>query len=81
VLRTPAPLIGALGGTPVEALYAGLQPTFVGLDQINVRLLRSLAGRGEVEVVVEVDGKPANPVHMNINSGVPIARTDARRSN
>lgn len=55
-----------IGGTEVEALYAGPQLQHPGLDQINLRLPRALAGRGEVEVAVRVDGSAANPVNLNI---------------
>ncbi|MEK7833481.1 MAG: hypothetical protein AAB401_20490, partial [Acidobacteriota bacterium] len=46
-----------IAGIPVEVLYAGAQGDFVGLDQINLRLPQSLAGRGEVNVVLMVDVK------------------------
>jgi uncharacterized protein (TIGR03437 family) len=49
-----------------EVLFAGAAPGFVGLDQSNVRLPRSLAGRGEVDVVMTVDGKAANTVKVVI---------------
>jgi uncharacterized protein (TIGR03437 family) len=55
-----------VGGEPAEVLYAGLQLRYPGLDQLNVRLPRSLAGRGEVEVLLEVDGKAANPVTVSV---------------
>ncbi|MGE0127072.1 MAG: choice-of-anchor D domain-containing protein [Blastocatellales bacterium] len=55
-----------IGGVNSEVLFAGAQGDFVGLDQMNVRLARSLAGRGEVDVVVIVDGKPANTVRINV---------------
>ncbi|MGH9839447.1 MAG: SBBP repeat-containing protein [Blastocatellia bacterium] len=55
-----------IGGVEVPLLYAGLQPTLTGVDQINVRLPRSLAGKGEVDVVVTVDGKMANTANVNI---------------
>lgn len=55
-----------IGGIDAEVLYAGAQPSFAGLDQINVRLPGTLAGRGEVEVIVTVDGKAANPVTVSI---------------
>jgi uncharacterized protein (TIGR03437 family) len=42
------------------------QGDFAGLDQINLRIPRSLVGRGEVEVVVSVDGQTANPARINI---------------
>jgi uncharacterized protein (TIGR03437 family) len=55
-----------IGGEVSEVLYAGPQVSFVGLDQANVRIPRSLAGRGEVNVVFTVDGKTANTVTINI---------------
>ncbi|MDQ3013791.1 MAG: hypothetical protein M3X11_24190, partial [Acidobacteriota bacterium] len=55
-----------IGGTNAEVLYAGPQGDFVGLDQSNVRIPRSLKGRGEVDVVMTVDGKTANTVKINI---------------
>lgn len=55
-----------VGGTTVETLYAGAQGGFVGLDQINVPLPRSLAGRGDVDIEITVDGKVANTVKVNI---------------
>ncbi|MGH9671628.1 MAG: hypothetical protein ACRD44_00470, partial [Bryobacteraceae bacterium] len=39
---------------------------FAGLDQVNLRLSASLAGRGEVDIVLTVDGKTANVVRVNI---------------
>jgi uncharacterized protein (TIGR03437 family) len=39
-----------IGGVNAEVLYAGAQGAFVGLDQLNLALLRALAGRGEVEI-------------------------------
>ncbi len=55
-----------IGGTDAEVLFAGLSPDFVGLDQCNVRLPRSLAGRGEIDVAMTVDGKTANMVKINV---------------
>jgi len=37
-----------------------------GLDQLNLIVPRSLAGRGEVDVVLTVDGRTANTVKVNI---------------
>ena len=37
-----------------------------GLDQVNLRVPRSLIGRGEVDVVLTVDGKIANTLRVNI---------------
>ena len=55
-----------IGGVNAEVQYAGAQPDFVGLDQINVLVPRSLIGRGEVDIVLTVDGKAANTVRVNI---------------
>lgn len=54
-----------IGGQPVEVLYAGAQGGLLGLDQINLRAPASLAGRGEVEIAVTVEGKPANPLRLS----------------
>jgi uncharacterized protein (TIGR03437 family) len=55
-----------IGGVSVEALYAGPQGDFVGLDQVNLLTPRSLIGRGEVDVTLRVDGRQANTVRINI---------------
>jgi uncharacterized protein (TIGR03437 family) len=54
------------GGVNAEVLFAGPQGDFVGLDQTNIRIPRSLAGRGEVDVVLTVEGKTANTLRVNI---------------
>jgi uncharacterized protein (TIGR03437 family) len=55
-----------IGGANSEVLFADAAPGFIGLDQVNSRLARSLIGRGEVDVVLTVDGKPANTVRISI---------------
>jgi uncharacterized protein (TIGR03437 family) len=55
-----------IGGVSAEAFYAGQQEDFVGLDQVNLLLPRSLIGRGEVDVNLMVDGRPANSVRINV---------------
>jgi uncharacterized protein (TIGR03437 family) len=55
-----------IGGANADVSFAGAQPAFVGLDQLNLAVPRSLAGRGAVDVVVRVDGKTANTVTINI---------------
>jgi uncharacterized protein (TIGR03437 family) len=54
-----------VGGVDCEVLFAGAQGGFVGLDQLNLRLPRSLAGRGETDVVVKVEEKAANTVKVS----------------
>ncbi len=41
-----------LGGNEVAPIFAGAQGTFVGLDQINVEIPRSMIGRGAVNLAV-----------------------------
>jgi uncharacterized protein (TIGR03437 family) len=55
-----------IGGENAEVLYAGPQGSYAGLDQVNVRLPRTLAGRGEVDVVLSVGGQTANTVRVRI---------------
>ena len=55
-----------IGGINADVLFAGAQGGFAGLDQINVRLPRNLAGRGEVDIILTVEGKVANVVRVNI---------------
>lgn len=61
-----AAVTASVGGVATEVIYAGVQGDFVGLDQANLRLPNSLAGRGEVEVGLTVDGIAANPVKVVI---------------
>jgi uncharacterized protein (TIGR03437 family) len=46
--------------------FAGAQGQFTGLDQFIALLPRSLAGRGEVDVVLTADGKSSNAVKIVI---------------
>ena len=50
--------------------YAGAQPSFQGLDQVNLTLPASLsgsgAGSGAGNVVLTFDGQTANPVIVDI---------------
>ena len=52
-----------INGQAQPVLFAGLQPVFLGLDQINTGPLpASFAGSGTVSVQVTVNGQAANPV-------------------
>ena len=55
-----------IGGVAVPALFAGPQGEYVGLDQINALLPKSLAGKGEVPVSAVVDGVTTNTVTVSI---------------
>jgi uncharacterized protein (TIGR03437 family) len=55
-----------MGGSDAEVLFAGPQGTFAGLDQMNVRIPRSLIGRGEIDLALTVGVKTANIVRVQI---------------
>ncbi len=55
-----------MGGIAAGIDYADRQPGYLGLDQVNIRVPRSLIGRGEVDLVLTVEGKPANAVRIHI---------------
>jgi uncharacterized protein (TIGR03437 family) len=56
-----------VGDVDIPTLYAGPQPDFTGLDQLNIGPLpRSLAGKGSVEVELTVNGVRANRVTITI---------------
>jgi len=58
--------IATIGGAYAEVIFAGASPGFVGLDQVNVRVPRSLAGRGEIDVLLTVEAQMANAARVNI---------------
>jgi uncharacterized protein (TIGR03437 family) len=54
-------------GIPVPFAGPVAQGEFDGLDQLNLGPLpRELSGRGEVEIVIAIDGKEANIVTVSI---------------
>ncbi len=57
-------VIVQIDGVNVQALYAGPAPGYAGVDQINLPTPRSLKGRGEVDVMLIVDGKTTNTVKL-----------------
>jgi len=59
-------VIATIGDEDAEVLYAGPAPGFAGLDQANVRIPRSLIGKGEVTILLTADNRSANAVTINI---------------
>lgn len=60
------PPSATVGGVTAPVTYAGEVMGFVGLDQTNIGPIpRSVAGRGNVDVVLNVDGKDSNRVTVN----------------
>jgi uncharacterized protein (TIGR03437 family) len=55
-----------VGGVAAPVLYAGPQGLSPGLDQVNVQLPASLAGKGNVNVQLTAGGVAANPVQVTI---------------
>jgi len=55
-----------IGGADALVSFAGAQGGFVGLDQANLLIPRSLIGRGAVVITFTADGQTANTVLMNI---------------
>jgi uncharacterized protein (TIGR03437 family) len=55
-----------IGGVDTRVSYAGPQGAYERLDQVNVLVPRGLIGRGEVDVVLTVDGQVANTVTVYI---------------
>jgi uncharacterized protein (TIGR03437 family) len=56
----------SVNGVAAQVLYARAQTQYAGLDQVDVVIPGSLAGAGEVPVVLTVDGQTANVVTVNI---------------
>ena len=55
-----------VGGINAPVVYAGPQGNFPGLDQVNVVLPASLAGKGNVNVQLTASGVAANPVQITV---------------
>jgi uncharacterized protein (TIGR03437 family) len=61
-----AGVTATIGGMNTSVEYAGAVSGLVGLDQANLRVPRSLVGRGQADIILTVDGKNANAVRVNI---------------
>lgn len=55
-----------IGGVTATVAYAGPQGEYAGLDQYNIVIPSSLAGRGRVPVVLTVGGYRSNPVYITV---------------
>lgn len=64
--RAPQALRATVGGLDVPITFAGKQGGLLGVDQVNLLLPSQLAGRGDAEIQLFVDGKAANPVRVQI---------------
>ncbi len=55
----------AVGPANTPITYAGAQPQYEGMDQVNLKIPTSLAGAGSVPITLLIDGLPANTVTVS----------------
>lgn len=65
-LRDASEVHVQIAGQDVPVLHSGPSADFPGLDEATVELPRSLAGLGQVDVVLTADGVSASPVPVHI---------------
>jgi uncharacterized protein (TIGR03437 family) len=65
-IRGAASVNVAVGDQNTQADWFGPQGEYPGLDQVNILLPRTLAGRGTVDVQLTADGTTANPVVISM---------------
>jgi uncharacterized protein (TIGR03437 family) len=61
-----AVVTATIGGATLPVDYAGAQGYFVGLDQVNVQLPASMAGAGDVPLILTVGGKQSNTARITL---------------
>jgi len=59
-------VVAHLAGQDEPVLFAGVQPSYDGLDQVNVALPRTLMGSGILDLTLSVDGWVSNSVQIAI---------------
>lgn len=64
--RTNPSVTVKIDGVEAAVVFSGAQGIYAGLDQFNVRIPASLAGRGRVAVVLTAGDKPSNTVFVTI---------------
>jgi uncharacterized protein (TIGR03437 family) len=67
----PEAVTATVGGVAAEVLGAVAQGQYPGLDQVNLKLPPGLSGRGEVEIVLTVEGRAANKVTVSVGGPPP----------
>jgi uncharacterized protein (TIGR03437 family) len=55
-----------IGGMDVTPSFFGAEGFYQGLEHVNLQIPQSLAGSGEVDMVLTLDGKTSNTVKLNI---------------
>jgi uncharacterized protein (TIGR03437 family) len=59
-----SPVTATIGGINATVLYSGPQGIYPGLDQVNLLMPSSLAGKGRVDVLLTAAGKPSSPISV-----------------
>ena len=62
----PGAVTARVDGVDVAVSYVGAQSQFIGLDQVNLLLPNSLAGKGDADIILTVDGEAANTTSVKI---------------
>ncbi|MGH9940447.1 MAG: FG-GAP-like repeat-containing protein [Blastocatellia bacterium] len=57
-----------IGGRGMRVLYAGPQGDFIGVDQINIEILRGFLQPGEHDVSLTINGRVANTVRISLGN-------------
>jgi uncharacterized protein (TIGR03437 family) len=65
-LRHGSAITASIGGVDAPVEFAGPQGSYEGLDQVNLRVPRELAGRGECDLIVAADGVATNTLRVLI---------------
>jgi uncharacterized protein (TIGR03437 family) len=65
-LGTVTSATATIGGTSTQVAYAGTSGTYPGVDQYNILVPRSLAGKGSVAVVATASGRLSNAALITI---------------
>jgi uncharacterized protein (TIGR03437 family) len=65
-LGSPQGLTATLGGVSADVTYAGPLQPFNGVDQFNIAVPRSLAGGGNVELLLKSGSQSSNAVNVTI---------------
>jgi uncharacterized protein (TIGR03437 family) len=61
-----AEVTATIGGIAANVIYAGAQPDYPGLDQVNLQINPALRGRASVPIALTVNGAAANVVTVAI---------------
>ena len=65
-LGTVTSATATIGGVAATVAYAGTSGAYPGIDQYNILIPRSLAGKGSVAVVATASGRPSNSATITI---------------